>query len=108
MTSQSWRTGPPRAVPKGTKFPFLDHRTLAEARPMWTKRKARMPELRQPKVLLATGWAMLDYRGKILVNSIRDTPSAARLAAGEGHVYPVTIFLEMEPKENNGDDQTQQ
>jgi hypothetical protein len=48
------------------------------------------------KVLRATGWAMLDARGRIIVNSIRDKAEATRLAAGEGKVYPVTIFLERE------------
>lgn len=47
------------------------------------------------KVLHATGWAMLDYKGRILVNSIRDNAQATRLAAGEGVVYPVKISLEL-------------
>jgi hypothetical protein len=48
------------------------------------------------KMRRATGWAFLDPKGRIIVNSVRDSPSGTRLAGGEGKVYPVTILLEQE------------
>lgn len=50
------------------------------------------------KVLRATGWAMLDGKGKILLGSIRARPDETRLAAGEGRIYPVTVFLDMDQR----------
>jgi hypothetical protein len=37
---------------------------------------------------------MLDTKSRILINSVRSRPDETRLAAGEGKVYPVTIFME--------------
>lgn len=37
------------------------------------------------------GWAMLTPKGRIIVNSVRDTAQATRLAAGEGRAYRVLI-----------------
>src|SRR4051812_15543997 len=52
----------------------------------------------KPNVLRATGWAMLDSKGTILLGSIRARPDETRLAAGEGRVYQVTVFLEMDQR----------
>ena len=51
---------------------------------------------RERKTLRATGFAMLDNKGKILLSSIRKRRDEVLLAAGDGKVYPVTVFLEME------------
>lgn len=56
------------------------------------------------KVLRAIGWAMLDAKGNILLGSIRARADETRLAAGEGRVYPVTVFLEMDD-DNYGEPQ---
>lgn len=50
------------------------------------------------RVLCAAGWAILDSNGAILLGSIRARPDETRLAAGEGRVYPVTVFLEMDQR----------
>ncbi len=65
------------------------------------------PEQMTQKVPRVTGWAMLDRNGKIIVNSIRDSAQATRLAAGEGRVYPVKIIIDddrlLQERRANGD-----
>ncbi len=61
--------------------------------PRWSE---TAPTQTTGKTLRASGWAMLDAKGRILLRSIRDKPDEVRLAGGEGRVYPVTVFLEKE------------
>ena len=42
---------------------------------------------------------MLDAQGRLMPNSVRSTPSATRLAAGEGPIHPVRICIDPDPNE---------
>ena len=53
----------------------------------------------QVNIRPVNGWAMLDAKKRLIPNSVRSTPSATRLAAGEGEVYPVTICVTPDPRD---------
>lgn len=78
--------------------------TNARLRQALTELAPQSPVLAEPGPRAAAGWAALDPKGQVIVNSVRATADAVRLAAGECRPIRVTIGYQPQTAEDQSAD----